>query len=66
MSAGKIGTLRSPLIHHSFSKGIHDWLEKHNRYSLAEAVHLMQKEKGRRWILLECSQCQTRCGAAAL
>src|SRR6185295_19437317 len=24
MPAGRIGTLQSPLIHHSFSKGIHD------------------------------------------
>jgi glycosyltransferase involved in cell wall biosynthesis len=46
MSAGKIGTLKSSLVHNSFSKGIHDWLEKHNRYSLAEALDLMQKEKG--------------------
>jgi glycosyltransferase involved in cell wall biosynthesis len=32
-----VGTLRSPLMHYPFSKGVHDWIEKHNRYSTAEA-----------------------------
>lgn len=32
-----VGTLREPLLHFSFAKGIQDWLERHNRYSTAEA-----------------------------
>lgn len=32
-----IGTLRSAYLHYSFSKGLADWLERHDRYSTAEA-----------------------------
>jgi glycosyltransferase involved in cell wall biosynthesis len=35
----EVGTLKEPLIHYSFSKGISDWVERHNRYSTAEADH---------------------------
>jgi glycosyltransferase involved in cell wall biosynthesis len=37
----RIGTLREPMLHFSFSKGIADWVEKHNRYSTAEARHAL-------------------------
>src|SRR5215468_11635275 len=33
----RIGTLKSSLLHFNFSKGLSDWIEKHNRYSTAEA-----------------------------
>jgi len=33
----RVGTLEHALIHYSFSKGLDDWFEKHNRYSTAEA-----------------------------
>ncbi len=33
----RIGTLQQPYLHYSFSKGMHDWFEKHNRYSSHEA-----------------------------
>jgi hypothetical protein len=36
-----IGYLKSPLLHYNFSKGIADWLEKHNRYSTEEAKEAM-------------------------
>lgn len=42
LSPESIGTLRTPLVHHSFSKGLHDWMEKHNRYSTAEANHFFK------------------------
>jgi hypothetical protein len=32
-----IGTLKNPLLHFPFEKGLEDWVEKHNRYSTAEA-----------------------------
>ncbi len=32
-----VGTLRHPYLHFSFSKGLSDWLERHDRYSTAEA-----------------------------
>ncbi|WP_175534438.1 glycosyltransferase family 2 protein [Thiocapsa roseopersicina] len=33
----RIGTLREPYLHYSFSKGLTDWFDKHNRYASAEA-----------------------------
>jgi len=33
----KIGTLHEPYLHYSFSKGLDDWFERHNRYSADEA-----------------------------
>ncbi len=33
----RIGTLKASLLHFNFSKGLCDWVEKHNRYSTAEA-----------------------------
>lgn len=32
-----IGTLANSLLHFPFEKGLYDWVEKHNRYSSAEA-----------------------------
>lgn len=32
-----VGVLRTPYDHYNFSKGISEWVEKHNRYSTAEA-----------------------------
>jgi len=34
---GRIGMLKSSLLHFNFSKGLPDWIERHNRYSTAEA-----------------------------
>lgn len=39
VSPEMIGTFRSPYLHYSFSKGLSDWLERHDRYSTAEACH---------------------------
>ena len=33
----RIGTLREPYPHYSFSKGLTDWVDKHNRHASAEA-----------------------------
>lgn len=38
----RLGTLQEPLLHFSFSKGIQDWIERHNRYSTAEAAHFLE------------------------
>jgi len=38
----RVGTLREPLLHFSFSKGIQDWIGRHNRYSTAEAAHFLE------------------------
>ena len=37
LDPGRIGTLKSSLLHFNFSKGLGDWIEKHNRYSTDEA-----------------------------
>lgn len=35
-----VGTLREPYVHYNFSKGISDWIARHNRYSSAEASRI--------------------------
>lgn len=35
-----VGTLREPYVHHNFSRGVTDWVERHNRYSTDEARRL--------------------------
>lgn len=37
-----IGTLRQPYLHYSFSKGLADWIDKHNRYSTQEAREIVR------------------------
>jgi glycosyltransferase involved in cell wall biosynthesis len=37
LEPSRIGTLKSSLLHFNFSKGLLDWIERHNRYSTAEA-----------------------------
>ena len=34
---GNIGYLKQPFLHYNFSKGLGEWLERHNRYSTYEA-----------------------------
>lgn len=44
-SSLRVGTLREPYLHFSFSKGLDDWFERHNHYSAAEAnlrVHVSE------------------------
>lgn len=38
---GQVGFLREHLLHYPFNKGLHAWLEKHNRYSTMEAEAMM-------------------------
>lgn len=37
-----IGTLVQPYLHYMFSKGLYDWLDKHNRYSSLEALQVVR------------------------
>lgn len=39
---GSIGYLREHFIHYNFSKGIREWIERHNRYSTYEANETMK------------------------
>lgn len=48
----RVGTLQEPYVHYSFSKGLADWFDRHNRYSSAEAleaVRVLNGEGGLRW-----------------
>ena len=35
---GRLGTIREPFLHFAFSKGMEDWINRHNRYSTREAI----------------------------
>tara|TARA_E500000318_G_scaffold85651_4_gene81835 strand:- start:15980 stop:16870 length:891 start_codon:yes stop_codon:yes gene_type:complete len=39
---GDVGYLREHFIHYNFSKGIREWIERHNRYSTYEANETMK------------------------
>lgn len=44
LTTGKLGRLRQPYLHFNFSKGLTDWLEKHNRYSTLEARQIFLRD----------------------
>lgn len=44
--AGPVGHLRSRFLHYNFSKGLTEWLDKHNRYSQAEAIEAVASRTG--------------------
>jgi glycosyltransferase involved in cell wall biosynthesis len=39
---GRVGHLRNMFDHHNFSKGLTEWIDKHNKYSLLEAMEGMK------------------------
>ncbi len=39
-----VGRLRHPYDHYNFSKGVSEWVEKHNRYSTAEAIEMASSQ----------------------
>jgi len=41
-----VGTLREPYVHHNFSRGITDWVARHNRYSSDEAARIVAERAG--------------------
>jgi glycosyltransferase involved in cell wall biosynthesis len=41
---GKVGYIKSPCIHYSFSKGLGFWFEKHNRLSAMECTAYLTKK----------------------
>lgn len=45
--AGQLETLNEPFLHYPFSRGIGDWVERHNRYALQEAR--LECESGAIW-----------------
>lgn len=48
----RVGILAEPYLHYSFSKGITDWIDKHNRYAsdeAREAVRLIAEGRDVEW-----------------
>ena len=45
IASERIGTLKHPYLHYSFSKGLSDWIEKHNRYSTDEAWAIVRSRE---------------------
>ena len=41
-----LGKLSAPYLHYSFSKGLDDWFERHNRYSTMEAEACLKELEG--------------------
>lgn len=39
---GAVGTLKEPYLHFALSKGLADWLERHNTYSTKDAAQAME------------------------
>jgi len=36
-----VGVFHQPYLHYAFSKGLYDWIDKHNRYSSLEALEVI-------------------------
>jgi len=45
INPSKIGTLQSPYLHYSFSKGFGEWFERHNRYSSDDAKESIRHQR---------------------
>jgi len=41
--SGETGVLEMPYLHYNFSKGLEEWLDKHNRYSSLEATQALNE-----------------------
>jgi glycosyltransferase involved in cell wall biosynthesis len=59
---GEVGYLRHHFLHYNFSKGLHEWLERHNRYSSYEARETVKalKERPLKWGNLVSRDAMTR------
>jgi len=62
----RIGTLRSGYEHYAFSKGVADWIERHNRYSTDEARLAVASRRPRMSELLSSDRVERRRAAKLL
>lgn len=46
-TSGRIGVLHRPYLHFNFSKGLDEWIDKHNRYSALEAREAFETLSGK-------------------
>ncbi len=49
LTEGRVGLLKSHIMHFPFLKGVHHWVERHNKYSTMEAERLHQTETSITW-----------------
>lgn len=42
---GKVGKLAEPYLHYALSKGLADWMDRHNRYSSKEATQALEARR---------------------
>lgn len=42
MTQGEVGVLDVPYLHYGLSKGLSEWIDRHNRYSTAEAIQAFE------------------------
>ena len=47
-TTGRVGLLHKPYLHFNFSKGLEEWIEKHNRYSTLEARQVFESQRSAR------------------
>ncbi|MEM9253175.1 MAG: glycosyltransferase [Planctomycetota bacterium] len=40
----RTAVLKQPYLHFAFSKGVYEWLQKHNRYSTLEALQVLESQ----------------------
>ncbi len=57
---GRVDTILAPFLHFSFSKGLEDWIARHNRYSTREALLEFQSTPTVNWPKLFSMQRETR------
>ncbi len=60
--SGEVGYLKEHFLHYNFSKGVGEWIDRHNRYSGLESIETMLafKEHPIRWGNLVSSDRNTR------
>ena len=46
---GRMQTIHEPFLHYAFSKGLTDWIDRHNRYSTREAALELKTLSGLKW-----------------
>ena len=57
---GSLDTILTPFLHFSFSKGLEDWIARHNRYSTREALLEFQTVPSVNWLQLFSLQREMR------
>ncbi|MCU0978008.1 MAG: glycosyltransferase family 2 protein [Pirellulaceae bacterium] len=57
---GRVLRVREPIVHDPFSKGLSDWLERHNHYSSREAALELNADVPIVWSELFCSDAARR------